>query len=412
MPRPLASDDPRSIVTPDAFQVAPELLGLPLASPWRRLVALLVDLLLIAILSQLGGTALALAAAVFFIVLARRERSSRSSVRGRVMVGCLALLIIVVTVPAVVGIVALVRSQGGVSGVARSVAGVAELEQLSRASSRDEALRVASGAAASMRRLGIPAGEVERALRAEMPDSAWGPEVLALAMTLAEQGTPGGVPGVDPGPPEPAVQDSVTGVAGPGEPVSAEPPEGGGVAAGELPGPVTDSLAALRGRVERLESEASALRDANARLGAEVEEFRARGGEGFVVRLFRNIFEDLGLAFGFGTIYLTVFTAWWKGRTPGKRLLGLRVLQLDGRPLTWWASFERAGGYAAGLATGLLGFAQILWDPNRQAIHDRISATVVVLDGRPPVPGRWRTAVDADPGRGVRYDFDGKEQGK
>ncbi len=28
--------DPRHIVTPDAFEVAPELLGRPLATPWRR----------------------------------------------------------------------------------------------------------------------------------------------------------------------------------------------------------------------------------------------------------------------------------------------------------------------------------------------------------------------------------------
>ena len=46
----------------------------------------------------------------------------------------------------------------------------------------------------------------------------------------------------------------------------------------------------------------------------------------------------------------------------------------------FFAAFERAGGYAAGLATGLLGFAQVFWDANRQAIHDRIVGTVVALD--------------------------------
>jgi uncharacterized RDD family membrane protein YckC len=43
-----------------------------------------------------------------------------------------------------------------------------------------------------------------------------------------------------------------------------------------------------------------------------------------------------------------------------------------------WDSFGRYGGYGAGLATGLLGFIQIYWDPNRQAIHDKISATIVI----------------------------------
>jgi uncharacterized RDD family membrane protein YckC len=58
----------------------------------------------------------------------------------------------------------------------------------------------------------------------------------------------------------------------------------------------------------------------------------------------------------------------------------MRVLRLDGGAITWWVAFERAGGYAAGLATGLLGFAQVMWDANRQAIHDRIVGTVVALD--------------------------------
>jgi len=32
----------------------------------------------------------------------------------------------------------------------------------------------------------------------------------------------------------------------------------------------------------------------------------------------------------------------------------------------------------AGLASGLLGFLQIYWDPNHQGIQDKISATVVI----------------------------------
>ena len=77
-------------------------------------------------------------------------------------------------------------------------------------------------------------------------------------------------------------------------------------------------------------------------------------------------------------MYFTVFTSKWNGKTPGKRLLGIRVLQLDGTGLSLWDSFGRYGGYGAGLATGLLGFLQIYWDPNRQAIQDKISATVVI----------------------------------
>ncbi len=86
------------------------------------------------------------------------------------------------------------------------------------------------------------------------------------------------------------------------------------------------------------------------------------------------------------------------GRTVGKRMFGIRVLQLDGSPMNWFEAFERAGGYAAGVATGLLGFAQVYWDPNRQAIHDKIAGTVVIDERKPRVPGAWEKAV-ARPGR-------------
>lgn len=56
-------------------------------------------------------------------------------------------------------------------------------------------------------------------------------------------------------------------------------------------------------------------------------------------------------------------------------LLGVRVLRLDGEPITWWTSFERFGGYVAGFATGLLDF-----------LHDKIVDTVVVREtGSGPV---------------------------
>ncbi|KPJ83522.1 MAG: hypothetical protein AMS19_04110 [Gemmatimonas sp. SG8_23] len=89
---------------------------------------------------------------------------------------------------------------------------------------------------------------------------------------------------------------------------------------------------------------------------------------------------------------MTVLLSWWKGQTVGKRLLGIRVVRLDGDPITWWVAFERVGGYAAGLATGLLGFAQVWWDANRQMIHDRIVGTVVVRDGADKVLD-WESAL-------------------
>lgn len=92
----------------------------------------------------------------------------------------------------------------------------------------------------------------------------------------------------------------------------------------------------------------------------------------------KGILNDLGLGFGWAAFYFTVFTAWFDGQTLGKKLLRIRVIQLDGSKLSLWHAFGRYGGYGAGFATGLLGFLQIYWDANRQAIQDKISATVVI----------------------------------
>ncbi|MDO3388713.1 RDD family protein [Gilvimarinus sp. SDUM040013] len=91
-----------------------------------------------------------------------------------------------------------------------------------------------------------------------------------------------------------------------------------------------------------------------------------------------SLMKDLGLGVSWMAIYFTLFTSVANGQTPGKRLCGIKVVKLDASSITFWDSFFRYGGYAAGITTGLLGYLQIYWDANRQAIQDKISATVVV----------------------------------
>ena len=97
-----------------------------------------------------------------------------------------------------------------------------------------------------------------------------------------------------------------------------------------------------------------------------------------LVQWIKGILGDLGLSFGWATFYFTVFISYWHGQTPGKKLLRIQVIQINATPISLWDSFGRYGGYAAGISTGLLGFLQIFWDPNRQAIQDKISATFVI----------------------------------
>jgi hypothetical protein len=154
-----------------------------------------------------------------------------------------------------------------------------------------------------------------------------------------------------------------------------------GVVAADTVEALTDRIAQLeetnRDQQRDLENTTAALTEATS---------------GGVVGWLRGFIDELGFGFGWASLYLTVLLSWWKGQTVGKRLMGIRVVRLDGEPITWWIAFERVGGYAAGFATGLLGFAQVYWDANRQAIHDRIVGTVVVLDGAEKV-GDWESAL-------------------
>lgn len=97
-----------------------------------------------------------------------------------------------------------------------------------------------------------------------------------------------------------------------------------------------------------------------------------------LIKWVKGILADFGLGYGWAMVYFTFYISWNNGQTIGKLLTRIRVVQLDNQPLTLWASFSRQGGYGAGFATGLIGFAQILWDPNRQAIQDKVASTVVI----------------------------------
>jgi uncharacterized RDD family membrane protein YckC len=97
-----------------------------------------------------------------------------------------------------------------------------------------------------------------------------------------------------------------------------------------------------------------------------------------------------------GTLHLTFFKNWWsvlwwvlyfglatylgRGRTPGKWLLGIRVVSLVHERLGLWHSFERALGYAASALEFGFGFLQYFIHPNRRTVHDRIAETIVVVD--------------------------------
>jgi len=100
----------------------------------------------------------------------------------------------------------------------------------------------------------------------------------------------------------------------------------------------------------------------------------------------KGVLQDLGIGFGWAVFYFTALVGWTNGQTIGKKLCHIQIVRLDGGTLDLWQAFSRQGGYGAGFATGLLGFLQIFWDPNRQAIQDKGSGTVVIRLNKPKQP--------------------------
>jgi hypothetical protein len=240
-------------VEPEALNVAPELVGQPLASPARRAIAMGIDLLAVALIS--GAQDLWLFAGLALVVL--QLRNQRRGKGNKELLGWLLAALLV--------------------GLAISEA---------------------------------------RSLWAERFDAA---PAAALAADDA-----------------PAV---------PADPAKA---------------PAAGSDAERIAQLERELAQARAARPATLREQAD------------------KLAESLAARLGWGIVYFSLLPAWWGGQTLGKRMLGLKVVELTGKPLTVMRSLKRYGGYAAGMATGGLGFVQVLWDPNRQGLQDKAAHTVVI----------------------------------
>ena len=68
----------------------------------------------------------------------------------------------------------------------------------------------------------------------------------------------------------------------------------------------------------------------------------------------------------------------WKGTTVGGIVLGLKVVRVDGQPLTFLVTLVRALAGMFSVIILFLGFLWIAWDSDKQGWHDRIAGTVVL----------------------------------
>jgi uncharacterized RDD family membrane protein YckC len=66
------------------------------------------------------------------------------------------------------------------------------------------------------------------------------------------------------------------------------------------------------------------------------------------------------------------------GATPGKMIMGLKVVTVEGGKLTIGKAVLRIIGYFVSAIIVYLGFLWVIWDKDKQGWHDKIAGTYVV----------------------------------
>jgi uncharacterized RDD family membrane protein YckC len=106
---------------------------------------------------------------------------------------------------------------------------------------------------------------------------------------------------------------------------------------------------------------------------------------GFLLGQLLGVLGSL-LAFVGGIAYYVYFEGSPSGQTPGKRVMNIRVIDyLNGGPIDPGRALIR---YLARILSSIpcgLGYFWMLWDPQKQTWHDKLSNTVVVPTSDYPV---------------------------
>ena len=85
----------------------------------------------------------------------------------------------------------------------------------------------------------------------------------------------------------------------------------------------------------------------------------------------------LGLVVTLAMLYTFLFVA-TTGRTPGLKLLRIRVINIYGERPEWWRAVLRSGGVVIGLLILGLGLLWIGFDRQKRGLHDWLAGTYAV----------------------------------
>lgn len=366
--------DPREIITPDAFSVSPDLLGLPLAHPWRRAAAILIDLALIALLANAKGFLLAFAGGGFLFWLAFRGRKAGlGSTMARTAIGCGGALTVFVAALAIWGSLflnedsVLFEAEGpGGEAVPVTLGSAADLLSLLGTEDTVEAEEAATRIVRRLEAEGVAPEDIREAV-GDMGEEGGVGRAIGRAIGASARSQQAEAADLD--------LDSLI--------AAYRSARSAGDTAAEHGAAILLGRHLARADLDAAAGEIGRLEARNERLSAELvgkeEELETERNQGIIDSIVR-LLDELGLGIGWSGLYFTFLTAFLRGRTPGKKVLGIRVVRLDGNPLSYWVAFERFGGYAASLFTGMEGFLRILWDRNRQSLEDKLAETVVIRE--------------------------------
>lgn len=131
------------------------------------------------------------------------------------------------------------------------------------------------------------------------------------------------------------------------------------------------------GVYEKVKNDSYALADVGTRLIALII-------DGFILALITGLLfwggREAGGFVGFliGVAYQWYFLTQQNGQTPGKRLMGIRVVRKDGQPVDAATVIVRYIGYYVNSFILGIGWLWALWDADRQGVHDKLAGTIVV----------------------------------
>jgi len=320
----LTAKESREIITPYAFHVDPELLGVPLASPTRRGVAMAIDGLIIAGLAT--ASLLVMIPLLVYLMWLRLKLQKY----GQVLLLMLAGFI---------------------------VAGSAEYAPELLYEAPDPASNSAELDVATSVQIGLVAVNLAKQ---SCHDGCVAKELKSLRRTM-QKGQVG----------REMANDVLSGLL-----------ENSQLSAARR----AEMLQEIMKNYPMSEAQAEAVNAAKQQLPHTDAWYIPDDETKSIVGWVKGVLQDLGIGFGWAVFYFTALVGWTNGQTVGKKLCHIQIVRLDGVPLDLWQAFSRQGGYGAGFATGLLGFLQIFWDPNRQAIQDKGSGTVVIRLNKPKQP--------------------------